>query len=227
MKKSRLAITAALSASVLAGSMLLAAPALAADVYVPDTTKGVEGDSYPAGWFTGNPQPDVAPVDDETGITLTGKTQFLYGGTMPVDSASAFAALVDGSAVDADGDTYFQYPVFFNSANEENLGFTTLRPAAPGTPSAEGTWYSSWDVTIGDETILAQGEHTFAEVAQAFNAATALEATPTVLAVGVFVDTGATALVRSISFAGDNYYFTEEPEAVAPAPVEDEATFAG
>src|SRR5690606_26730716 len=78
MKKSRLAITAALSASVLAGSMLLAAPALAADVYVPDTTKGVEGDSYPAGWFTGNPQPDVAPVDDETGITLTGKTQFLY-----------------------------------------------------------------------------------------------------------------------------------------------------
>lgn len=227
MKKTRLAVTAALSASVLAGSMLLAAPALAADVYVPDTTKGVEGDSYPAGWFTGNEQPAVAPVDDATGITLTGMTQFLYGGNIDMLGPDSFTTLVESSDVDADGTTVFQYPVFFNAGDETDEGFTTLRPVDPGAPTTTGQWYSSWDVEIGGDLVLAQGEHSFQEILDAFQVAVEREATPTVLAVGVYVSEGDTALVRSISFAGDNYYFTEEPAAVAPTPVEDEATFAG
>ncbi|WP_300265635.1 hypothetical protein [Microbacterium sp.] len=226
MKKTRLAVTAAISSSLLAGSMLLAAPALAADVYVPDAPKGVEGDSYPAGWFTGNPQPETAPVDDETGITLTGKTQLLYGGIIDVAGPDTFTSLVESSAVDADGDTYFQYPIFFNP-DGENLGFTTLRPVDPGTPATDAEWYSSWEVRIDGEVILTEGPHTFAEIQTAFQGAIDAGAAPEVLAVGVFVDTGAEALVRSISFAGDNYYFTEEPEAVVPVPVEEEATFAG
>lgn len=206
MKKNRLA--AALVASLFAGSLLAASPAIAADIYVPDDTKGTEGESYPDGWFTGSPQPETAPVDDETGILLTGRAQLLHGGIIPIDSGETFAALASGAGVDTDDLVTFQYPVFFDSEN--GLGFSTLRPAEGNVGDAD-SWYSSWTVSIEGEVILAQGTHTSAEVLAAFDQAIELGAAPQVLAVGVFVDPDRQALVRSITFNGDTHYFTAEP----------------
>lgn len=216
MKKHRLpAVGAALA--LVAGSFALAVPAMAAEIDVPDNSYGAEGDSYPNGWFTGAPQPTTAPVDNASGITLTGATQFLYGGIIPIADSMDFVELVDGSAVDVDGIATFQYPVFFNSASDGNLGFTTIRPLPAGTPQTGGTWFSSQNVTIGETLVLSQGEHTWEEVVDAFGLALELGAAPEVLAVGVFVDPGQTALVRSISFGGNTYNF--DVAATAPAPV--------
>lgn len=232
MKKHRLAATGAALALVV-GSIGFAVPAIAAEIAVPDNSYGAEGDSYPNGWFTGSPQPAVAPVDDATGITLTGQTQFLYGGIIPIAGGTDFTALVGGSAVDADGLVTFQYPVFFNSASDGNLGFTTIRPVPTGTPTTSGTWVSSQNVVIGETLILSQGQHTWDEIVAAFDDAAALDAVPEVLAVGVFVDPGQTALVRSISFGGNTYNFDiaavipAPAPAPVPAPIAIDATFTG
>jgi hypothetical protein len=228
MKKHRLAAAGAVLA-LAAGSFAFAAPALAADIAVPDNAYGVEGASYPDGWFTGNPQPAVAPVDNASGITLTGITQFLYGGILPIATGAEFTALVEGSDVDADGPVTFQYPVFFNSDSTGDLGFTTLRPVPTGAPVAGGQWVSSRAVTIDGEPVLAAGANTFADVAAAFDAAVALDAAPQVLAVGVFVDVDQTALVRSVTFAGNTYRFAVAAAAPAPVPtpIATDATFTG
>lgn len=225
MKKLRLSAAGAVIALAF-GSFALATPALAADIAVPDNSQGVEGSSYPAGWFTGNPQPTTAPVDDATGIALTGQTQFLYGGIIPITEGRTFVDLVDGSAVDADGVSTFQYPVFFNSDGAD-LGFTTLRPVPTGTPQTGGQWISSRAVTISGNVVLTQGEHTWEEVVDAFTEAIALEAVPQVLAVGIFVNPGDTALVRSISFNGNTYHFNVVTAAPVPTPIVRDAAFTG
>jgi len=226
MKKSRLA-AAGFALALAAGSVAIAGPAIAADIYVPDNSQGTEGDSYPNGWFTGNPQPETAPVDDATGINLTGRTQFLYGGIIPITAGAEFAELVAGSDVDADGTLTFQYPIFFNSTGEGDLGFTTLRPVPTGAPTAGGMWFSSQNVAIGDVVILFQGEHTWAEIVEAFDDAIAQDGVPEVLAVGVFVDPGDTALVRSVTFGGNTYHFAAQAVAPVPAPIQRPADFTG
>lgn len=228
MKKRTLGAIGA-SIALAAGAVFVAVPATAADFYHPDIELGAEGESYPAGWFVGDPAPETAPTQDNSGLILTGRMQLLFGEVVPIADGEAFAGMVADAAVDAVGETTFQIAVFFDGA--ENSKFTTLRPAASGTPAADGLWISSYDVYIGDMLVLERNVAVSLDVVlDAFDTAAEYEYTPELLAFGVYVAPDATATVRSITFAGDTHYFTAEPVTEEPAPakpIEKDATYTG
>ncbi|WP_430867698.1 hypothetical protein [Demequina aurantiaca] len=244
MKIYRIPAAAAAIALGLSASVAIAFPAAAADNYVVDGDISTEGDSYPsypdATWFTGNPQPAVAPAFTEDGLVLTGQTQLLYGDAAEPITGDDFIALVAGAAVVADGTWNFQIPVFFDGETPDY--FTTFRPTAPNTIGDE--WITSQDLPDFD----AGSTMTTDEIAYLIDDAIEFGLTPVVLAHGVFVDEGSTATVKSITWAGNTSFFTPEsetpvatpspeapvvtpPASGTPAPpasaVEGEATFTG
>lgn len=228
MKKSRLAAAGAAIALGLSGVFIAAVPSIAADYYYDASDIGVEGGSYPAGWFTGiDPAAAAAPVDSEDGLVITGRTILLNGDREDDVADGRLAELVESAAVDADGDWHFQIPVFLDG----DTTFATLRPAVGNSVTTADQWISSR--AIG--TVPANTAVSFEEIAAAFESGSA----PTILAYGILVSEGQTTTVASITWGADTSYFTAEPASIddtdvpgttpaAPAtPVADHAKYAG
>lgn len=238
MKNYRIPAAAAAIALGLSASVAMALPAAAADTYVVDGDLGVEGATYPDNtWFTGNPQPTTAPAFTEDGLVLTGQTQLLYGtAAAPIGSGAAFVEWLSGASVDADGNWFFQVPLFLDGGAEPS-GFTTLRPAAAGNAGISGDWITSQN--FGDYP--ANSTLTLDQIATVIDEALGFEDNPVLLAYGVFVEEGSTTTVASVTWSGDTSFFTAEPEEevvepetpetpeVAPpaTAVEDTADFTG
>lgn len=221
MKKHRLA-AAGLALALAAGSVAVAAPALAADVYVSGDITAVEGSSYPAGWFTGTgPAAAATPHGTDAGLEITGRTILLYGQTTDITGGAQLTSLLNSAAVDATGITTFQIPMFWDSTGDNKI-FTTLRPAG------DGTWITSRaipDFAAAGEAVPVEDWAALAD--ELTDPENEFQIVPQVLAFGVIVNEGDEALVRSISFAGDNYIFTKAPAAPVANPVQRPATFTG
>jgi hypothetical protein len=218
MKFNKLAAAGATFALVVGSVVGIGAAASAIDV--PIDQIGVEGASYPAAtWFLGNP---VGPAlsQDTTGLTIPGQNQLLYGQSTTVATGAAFTDLIDGAAFAATGTATFQVPVFFDGT--ANTAFTTLRPAVPGTPTTSTEWISSR--TIASLGLTAGVAVPFATIAAAFDTAADAE----VLAFGVFVNAGDTAVLQSVTWNGETWTFAAPtPDAEVPTPVQDPARFTG
>ena len=196
--------------------------ASAADV--PLSSIGAEGASYPANqWFVGNPA-GPALTEDTAGLHIDGRNQLLYGESMAPMTGATFTDFVDGASFTGTGTMTFQIPVFFDG--DADGDFTTLRPAQPGNPTSSGDWISSRAVA----GLSANTPVPFAAVAAAFDAAT----NPEVLAFGVFVNPGDSAVLQSVTAGGETWTFgvpvpAANPGggAVAPTPIQKSATFTG
>ncbi len=224
------------SVALAVGSVVgIGAAAFGVEVPIDEIGQEVPGEGYPAGqWFVGDPAgPEL--TQDETGLTIPGRNQLLYGqSTTGVDTA-AFTALIGGASVEATGTYTFQVPVFFDPEDADGDGdllFTTLRPAVPGSPQTTTDWTSSRAIpALG---VAANTPVAFSVIADVFDFAIDAEASPEILAFGVFVNTGDSAVLSSVTWDGEEWTFAtptepvEPPtEAEIPTPIQNPATFTG
>lgn len=218
MKKHRFA-AAGLALALATGSVAIAGPAIAADIYVSGDVTATEGDSYPAGWFTGSdPAAAAVPHGTDAGLEVTGRTVLLYGQTTDVTDGAHLSSLLASAAADATGTAVFQIPMFWNSEAEGDKVFTTLRPTGDG----------DWTTSRAVGPFAANSSNPIEDYAAFLDAAIEEGGwTPQVLAFGVIVPEGEQAVVRSVSFAGDNHIFTKAPAAPVANPVQKPATFTG
>ena len=235
MKINKLAAVGA-SVALAVGSVVgIGAAAFGVEVPIDEIGQEVPGEAYPAGqWFVGDPAgPELS--QDETGLTIPGRNQLLYGQSTTGVTTDAFTALIEGASVEATGTYTFQVPVFFDSEDVDGDGdllFTTLRPAVPGSPETTTEWTSSRAiVALG---VAANTPVAFSLIADVFDVAIDEEASPEILAFGVFVNPGETAVLSSVTWGGEEWTFAtptepvEPPtEAEIPTPIQDSATFTG
>lgn len=187
----------------MAATLLLpSVAATAADFYVEDGDFGVEGSSYPAGWFVGDGSaghatstPDGLAVDGSDGLFQ------LLNGTTPSTGLTTLGASAELSL--ASGFAVFQIPVFTTGT----AGFTTLYADLDG--MRDDVWYSSQD--FGGFT----GKVDTATL-QEFE--DAMDPDYEILAFGFYVADGYEAVVASITWAGNTHYFTPPVPEPTPGP---------
>jgi len=189
--------------ALIAGITLFgAAPAHAAPPYVTDDEIGVEGDTYPQGWFTGELSiPAEAGQYESTpvGLSITGKVQLLNG---TVTTPASLAAAVDVAIVDSDNDDWtFQIPLFTDGA--ANTGFTTLRPVLEGEAGLAPA--AAWITTGALPGFPAGSTGTLQEFSDALPAGWEL------LAYGVLVDNGGATTLQFVRFLETSSVFSPEP----------------
>jgi hypothetical protein len=178
-------------------------------VPVDEIGQEVPGEDYPFGeWFVGDPA-GPALIQGTDGLTIPGQNQLLFGVLADSVTAEEFEEFIDVVEFDGTGPLTFQVPVFLGPG-ESN--FTTLRPTTTGTPSTATTWTVSR--TAGPLTKNAS--YTFDEILAAFVGTDA-----SVLAFGVFVDPGETAVLRSVTVDDQVWSFATPAAPVTPptAPV--------
>jgi hypothetical protein len=187
-------------------------PAAAADNYYTASDFGTEGASYPAGWFLGDVAGGSGTIADQvSGLAIDATTKAVQ--ILNSDSPGGdLTDLVDGAAMTMfSGDAVFQIPLFANPAGP-SLGFTTLRPAVLGDAGLDssGQWITSQTLgsyAAGDTATLQEFE-------------TALPAGYQILAFGAYVPVGSTAVISSITWAGNTHWFMPRPTGtVTPASV--------
>ena len=174
---------------------------------------GEETDETYASWHIGNTQAGGVTdakgkgLNEIVGLEITGKTQLLRG-LADADFAANIAGMTEGYEIKlASGEAWAQIPVFSYQPGAAKPVFTTLRAQVPASGKlADATvWVSSKSVggvnanenTTLDAILTAIGDHD-------------------VIGYGVFVDTGQTATVKSISFNGKTTSFTKAADAVNP-----------
>ena len=237
MKTNKL-VTAGASLALAIGSVVgIGAAAFGVEVPIDEIGQEVPGEGYPAGqWFVGDPAgPEL--TQDETGLTVPGRNQLLYGQSITGVTTDAFTALIEGASVDATGTYTFQVPVFFDPEDVDGDGdllFTTLRPAVPGSPETTTEWTSSRAIpALG---VAANTPVAFSVIADVFDFALDAEParSPEILAFGVFVNTGDSAVLTSVTWDGETWTFATPTavvvpptEAVVPTPIQNPATFTG
>lgn len=188
----------------------------------PLTSIGAEGSSYPANqWFVGDPA-GPALTEDVDGLHIDGRNQLLYGQSSLPTNGAAFTAFVNGASFVGTGMMTFQIPVYFDGTAKGD--FTTLRPVQAGSPSASGDWISSRAV-VG---LPANTPVPFSDVVAAFDLAPNAE----ILAFGVFVNPGDSAVLRSVTVGGSTWTFgvpvtAPDTGAGVPTPIKKAATFTG
>ena len=203
MKLSRIVATGAAFSLVAASVLLGASAANAADYYVDGETFPAEVSPYSAEWFVGGGTTGTL-TSQSNGLNMTGKAQILNGDT----PATGLQALVDSAGFDVDaGDAFFQVPVFTGPGG---TNYTTLRPAVSNSVAAAPT--DMWITSGAFGGFLAGGTASL----QDFIAA--MDSDYEVLAFGAFVDTGDSAVIRSITWNGDTHYFGFKPPAGTVTP---------
>jgi hypothetical protein len=206
VKSTRRIIAGAVAAAAVVASALLVAPANAADTYVTADQIGTEGASYPAGWFVGAGSTGaIASVAG--GLSIVGPEQVLNG--TPGAIGDGLVAVVSAAQLGVtSGNADFQIPLYTDGATDS--GFTTLRPDNfnnAGLNPAAG-----WTTSGAFGTFAAGSSHTLAD----YDAELAtLGTTPELLAYGVFVPAGETAVVSSITWNGTTTRFTPSPTGTA------------
>ncbi|WP_375000802.1 Ig-like domain-containing protein [Aeromicrobium sp. CTD01-1L150] len=209
----------ALVAVALGSATLVSAPAQADPTTVPVTMADIAPDeSTYEGWHQGQAGGEQNYAVTSDGLTLHGKAQVINGYANSTQTLDAKNALLDDVLQDAsfevtDGQIFFQVPVFFRSEGSAEVKFTTLRPAVAadeGTHEIDltDTWVSSRGVSTG---IVANQGYELNDILNEFD-------DYKTLAFGVFVDTGATGSVESITWDDTTYEFqADAPEQVTVA----------
>jgi hypothetical protein len=214
--KSKSFFGGAAAVAVLTGvSLLGAAPAQAAEIYVdlPDPIPA-EVAPYAPVWFAGTVAGGTGTaVQGESGLVITGGAQGyqLLNGT-PASSAPVTLAdaLGNYTAVSSIGDAFYQISLFGEGAADS--AFTTLRPVVADEP------WGNWTTSQSVEGLTANAPYTKDALLAALDAGQAAE----VLAFGVFINAGDTVTLRTIAFNGDEYsFYTAQPTlTVSPAKLE-------
>ena len=188
MKLSRIAAAAAGVALIGASTLLTAGAAQADDLY-PVAPFPAETSPYAAGWFVGGGSTGTA-TSGVAGLSVTGPYQLLNG-TTPTDS---LVTLVDDASLVSTGSANFQIALWNDGVN--NTGFATIRSDNYGPTSMNSLagWRSSAPIGI----IPANESHTLVEFQAALDASSP---DYELLAFGINVPAGQTAVVSSISWA--------------------------
>jgi len=208
MKTSRI-VSGGLALAFAAGSALFfSGAAAAADSYVIADDFGDEGSSYPADWFLGTVSAPGTATSTVSGLNVLGPVQLLNGtpGTSPEPD---LVALVEGTNLGiVSGDVNFQIPLFADPDN--SAGFTTLRPDNFGNMGLNplAGWTTSRDVG----TLSAGTSHTLVDYQDELESLTTQFE---ILAYGIIVPAGSSAVVSSITWNDDTTWFTPVPTGVA------------
>ncbi|MHA6667918.1 LPXTG cell wall anchor domain-containing protein [Homoserinimonas sp. A447] len=205
MKFSRMLAVGAAAALVGVSTLAIGGSASAADLYVDDSEFGVEGASYPAGWFIGAGSTGTV-TSGVNGLTITGNTQILNGTTPTTD----LGALVDGADFGVvSGNANFQIPLFTDGVAD--TGFTTLRPDNFGPVGLNPL--AGWTTSGAVGSFAAGTSHTIPEYVAEL---AALGDDYEILAFGLIAPAG--AVVSHVTWAGDTHWFLPAPTAaVTPA----------
>ncbi|WP_111718426.1 hypothetical protein [Homoserinimonas sp. OAct 916] len=200
MKFSRIIASTGAVALVAASVLLGAGVAQAADYFVTADDFGVEGDSYPQGWFVGDMGPQTGSIQSTPdGLEITGPLQILNGTTPSTDILGLVGNDLD---LRHTGTATFQIPVYTGTGAN---GFTTFRPAPSTLPwNPNGDWITS----------QAWGGYAKGATASLTEFAAAMDPGYTILAFGLFVNAGDVVTVQQIEWAGDTHYFVPGPTGV-------------
>jgi len=202
MKLSRIIATGAVAALVGVSTIAIGGAAVAADSYTNDTQFPAETSPYSAGWFTGGGS--TGAIDSTpSGLSLTGRYQILNGTT----PTTGLGALVDGADFTViSGNANFQIPLFTDGV--ANTGFTTLRPDNFGPVGLNPL--AGWTTSGTFGTFAAGSSHTIPEYVAEL---TALGDDYEILAFGLIVPVGSSAVISSITWAGNTHWFLPAPTA--------------
>ena len=206
MKFNRLINVGAAVALVASSSLLVASAANAADTYVPASQFGVEGTTYPAGWFTGGGSNGTITTTP-SGLVITPRMQILNG-TPGTSSSPDLVALATGAHIGVvSGNADFQIPLFTNGTAK--TGFTTLRPDNFNDPGLNPL--AGWTTSSAFGTFTAGTSHTLPEYQSQVQGFPNFQ----ILAYGVIVPLGVSAVLSSITFNGNTTWFTPQPTGTA------------
>lgn len=202
LKTSRRTAALATGLAVVAGStLLIAGPASAEDFQVTADQIAADETVY-AGWHEGYGADELgAPaVLSEAGLTMTGRSQIIYGfnndGGLPIDGTTVtFASLVETADFSSASDALvYQIPVFVDGVDS---AFSTLRPVNAGAAGIDGLWQASNANVPG---IAANTPVTVDEISAALGGFQ-------LLAFGVVAIDGQTDVLQSVTFNGDTHNF--------------------
>lgn len=213
LKLTRIVAVGAVTALVAGSTLLLAGTASADDTYVHAADFVAETSPYPAGWFIGGGSTGTI-TDTAGGISLAGRIQILNGTT----PAQGLGDLVDGAHIGVtSGNVTFQIPLFTDGTL--NTGYTTLRPDNFGNDGLNPL--AGWTTSGAIGTFAAGTSHTIPEYEAELNE---LPTDYRILAYGLFVPALETAVISSVTWNGNNTFFTPSattgtvtPAAVTPA----------
>lgn len=206
MKISRIVASSAVFSVLVASVLVGASAAHAADFWVDgeNLPSVADGDPYLDEWFVGGSSTGTRTTTPE-GLFIDGRVQILNGDT----ARTGLQALADSAEIDVEptGKAFFQVPVF---TGPNGTAFTTLRPAA----------FNSVNSGPTDLWITSSAFGGFAPGADAplqeFIAA--MDPEYTVLAFGAFVAEADEALIRSITWDGNTYFFGIPPPSGTVSP---------
>jgi hypothetical protein len=206
VKLNRLITAGVAVALVASSSLLVAGAANAADSYITASQFGAEGASYPAGWFTGAGSTGSITTTP-SGLSITARMQILNG-TPGTSSSPDLVALATGAHIGVvSGSADFQIPLFTDGTAK--TGFTTLRPDSFNNPGLNPL--AGWTTSRAFGTFAAGSSHTL----QDYQAQVAGFPNFQILAYGVIVPVGVSAVLSSITFNGNTTWFTPKPTGTA------------
>ena len=115
MKFTKLSAAGATIALAVGSVVGIGIAAHAIDVPIDEIGQEVPGGGYPEDqWFVGDPA-GPALTQDETGLTIPGRNQLLYGWLEAGVTAEEFEAYIEGASFDGTGPLTFQVPVFLDA----------------------------------------------------------------------------------------------------------------
>lgn len=202
LKTSRRAAALATGLAVVAGSTLLIAGPASADDFQVTADQIAPDESVYAGWHEGYAADQLgAPaVLTDAGLTMTGRSQIIYGlnndGGIAIDGTTVtFASLVATADFTSASDALvYQIPVFIDGVDS---AFSTLRPVEAGAAGIDGLWQASNGNVPG---IPANTPVSVEDISAALGGFQ-------LLAFGVVAIEGQTDVLQSVTFDGDTYNF--------------------
>ena len=205
----------AAAALVGVSTLAIGGSATATDFYVLDSDFGVEGTSYPPGWFKGNVTSPGTMESTVSGLSLTGPFQILNGTT----PTTGLVSLVDGAELGVvSGEIAFQIPIF--ARGTANTDYTTLVPVDPGNAGLHrvGGWQTTNDVFADDGTTILLDDAAFYTMQEIEDALNTLTDKYEILAFGAYLPLTKSAVVSHITWAGNIHWFLPAPTAtITPA----------
>lgn len=214
MKLSRIVASGAAFSLIAASVLLGASAANAGTFWVDGQNLPAEADSptYIDGWFHGTVTNSPGSyLNTANGLQMIGGAQLLNGDT----PRTGLEDLVDSAYFGTDsGNVTFQISIF-TSPNASDVGFTTLRPVSTAFGVPGSSTPNMWEVSraFGGGAIVTTDTYSIDQLVAEM--ATDYE----ILAFGVFVNPGDTAVLRGILW-NDNYYdFMPKLGTISPSTV--------
>ena len=205
MKLSRMIAVGAATALVGVSTLAIGGSAAAADSYVNDTQFPAETSPYSPGWFTGGGS--TGTIDSTpSGLSLVGPYQILNGTT---PSTGLVSLVADAELNVVSGEIAFQIPMF--ARGTANTSYTTLVPVDPGNAglhrTTPGGWTSTNDILADDGLTILLDKDLYYTLEEIETALDTLADPYEILAFGAYLPLTKSAVVSSITWAGDTHWF--------------------